>query len=181
VAERLVETGTTEQSDADGQAKSAFLQELTVLLSDQSAANLALSSGRRSRHGGLARCGYQSSSRRQVQADREPMHLALRDRGAEVRRTLDKAILAALKDLQKNGTYKSILNKWASPPAPTTVRRSTERSPELEAWGMALPPRNRARQSPRLRVRSSTSRSPPSRCAPGTVVTARSWRSSPSR
>jgi polar amino acid transport system substrate-binding protein len=26
--------------------------------------------------------------------------------------TLDKAILLALEDLQKNGTYKSILNKW---------------------------------------------------------------------
>jgi polar amino acid transport system substrate-binding protein len=112
-----VETGTTEQSDADGQAKKCpSSKKLTVLpYSTQSAANLALSSGRA--QVGMADspvAAYQvkqSGGKFKLTGDTygtSPYGIAVPKSDG----TLDKAILAALKDLQKNGTYKKILSKW---------------------------------------------------------------------
>jgi len=112
-----VETGTTEQSDADGQAKKCpSSKKLTVLpYPTQSAANLALSSGRA--QVGMADspvAAYQvkqSGGKFKLTGDTygtAPYGIAV----PKADGTLDKAILAALKDLQKNGTYKSILSKW---------------------------------------------------------------------
>ena len=81
----------------------------------QSAANLALSSGRA--QVGMADspvAAYQvkqSGGKFKLTGDTygtSPYGIAVPKSDG----TLDKAILAALKDLQKNGTYKSILNKW---------------------------------------------------------------------
>jgi polar amino acid transport system substrate-binding protein len=113
-----VETGTTEQSDAQGQAKKCpSSKKLNVLAyPTQSAANLALSSGRA--QVGMADspvAAYQvkqSGGKFKLTGDTygtAPYGIAVPKSDG----TLDKAILAALKDLQKNGTYKSILSKWS--------------------------------------------------------------------
>jgi polar amino acid transport system substrate-binding protein len=111
-----VETGTTEQSDAQGQAKKCGSKKLNVLAyPTQSAANLALSSGRAQvsmadspvaayqvkQSGGAFKLVGQSYGV-------APYGIAVPKQDG----TLDKAILLALEDLQKNGNYKSILNKW---------------------------------------------------------------------
>jgi polar amino acid transport system substrate-binding protein len=113
-----VEDGTTEQTDAQGQAKKCGSKKLTVLgFENQSEANLALSSGRaqvsmadspiaayqvKQAHGAFKLVGQSYGV--------APYGIAV----PKADGTLDKAILAALKDLQKNGTYKSILNKWGT-------------------------------------------------------------------
>jgi polar amino acid transport system substrate-binding protein len=112
-----VETGTTEQSDADGQAKKCpSSKKLTVLpYPTQSAANLALASGRA--QVGMADspvAAYQvkqSGGKFKLTGDTygtAPYGIAVPKSDG----TLDKAILAALKHLRKNGKYKSILDKW---------------------------------------------------------------------
>jgi polar amino acid transport system substrate-binding protein len=111
-----VESGTTEQADAQGQAKKCGHKGLTVLAyPTQSAANLALSSGR-------ARVGMADSPVAAYQVKQSggtfklvgtpygvaPYGIAVPKQDT----TLDKAILAGLQDLVKNGTYASILKKW---------------------------------------------------------------------
>jgi polar amino acid transport system substrate-binding protein len=112
-----VETGTTEQTDAQGQAKKCPSgKKLTVLAyPTQSAANLALSSGR-------ARVSMADSPVAAYQVKQSsgafklvgtpygvaPYGIAVPKQDG----TLDKAILIGLRDLVKNGTYGSILKKW---------------------------------------------------------------------
>ena len=112
-----VETGTTEQSDADGQAKKCpSSKKLTVLpYPTQSAANLALSSGRAQvSMADSPVAAYQvkqSGGKFKLTGDTygtAPYGIAVPKSDG----TLDKAILAALGDLIKNGKYKSILAKW---------------------------------------------------------------------
>jgi polar amino acid transport system substrate-binding protein len=113
-----VEKGTTEQDDATKQSakcKTAGKPGVTVLtFQDQNGANLALSSGRA----------------QLVFADSPPAAYAVKKSngqfklvGAEYAAApyglatakgngLDKAVLAALKVLMKNGTYQSIFKKW---------------------------------------------------------------------
>ena len=111
-----VEAGTTEETDAQGQAKKCGTKKLTVLsYPTQAAANLALSSSR-------ARVSMADSpvAAYQVKQSHGAFKLAGQSYGVapygiavpKSAGTLDKAILLALKDLVKDGTYKSILNKW---------------------------------------------------------------------
>ena len=107
-----VEKGTTEESDAQAQSKKC---KVTVLsFPDQNAANLALNSGR-------AQLGFADSpvaayavkksggQFKLVGPDLEaaPYGLAFPKNSG-----LDKAVLAALKVLIKNGQYTQILKKW---------------------------------------------------------------------
>ena len=113
-----VESGTTEEMDAQGQSKkctSAGKPKVTVLVfPTQTAANLALSSGRaeismadspvaayqvKQSHGALKLVGPTYGT--------APYGLALPKASG-----LAPAVLAALKVLEKNGTYMSILTKW---------------------------------------------------------------------
>ena len=113
-----VESGTTEESDAQGQSKkctTAGKPKVTVLVfPTQTAANLALSSGRaeismadspvaayqvKQSHGTFKLVGQTYGT--------APYGLALPKASG-----LAPAVLAALKVLEKNGTYMSILTKW---------------------------------------------------------------------
>ncbi len=113
-----VESGTTEESDAQGQSKkctSAGKPKVTVLVfPTQTAANLALSSGRaqismadspvaayqvKQSHGTFKLVGQTYGT--------APYGLALPKTSG-----MAPAVLAALKVLEKNGTYMSILTKW---------------------------------------------------------------------
>ena len=113
-----VESGTTEEMDAQGQSKkctSAGKPKVTVLVfPTQTAANLALSSGRaeismadspvaayqvKQSHGAFKLVGTTYGT--------APYGLALPKASG-----LAPAVLAALKVLEKNGTYMSILTKW---------------------------------------------------------------------
>jgi polar amino acid transport system substrate-binding protein len=113
-----VEKGTTEQTDAATQGtkcKKAGKPGVTVLVfPDQNGANLALASGRA----------------QLVFADSPPAAYAVKKSNGQFKLVgapyaaapyglamakgngLDKAVLAALKVLMKNGTYKSIFAKW---------------------------------------------------------------------
>jgi polar amino acid transport system substrate-binding protein len=113
-----VEKGTTEQTDAEAQSakcKKAGKPAVTVLtFADQNGANLALSSGRA----------------QLVFADSPPAAYAVKKSNGQFKLVgaayaaapyglamakgngLDKAVLAALHVLMKNGTYKAIFNKW---------------------------------------------------------------------
>jgi polar amino acid transport system substrate-binding protein len=115
-----VESGTTELSDANGQKAAcakAHKPTVTVLVyPTQSAANLALSSGR-------AQVSMADSpvAAYQVKQSNGAFKLVGKSYGfapygiavPKSDGTLDKAILAALKDLQKNGQYTAILKKWS--------------------------------------------------------------------
>jgi len=113
-----VESGTTEESDAQGQSKkctSAGKPKVSVLVfPTQTAANLALSSGRaeismadspvaayqvKQSHGAFKLVGPTYGT--------APYGLALPKTSG-----MAPAVLAALKVLEKNGTYMSILTKW---------------------------------------------------------------------
>ncbi len=113
-----VESGTTEETDAQGQSKkctAAGKPKVTVLVfPTQTAANLALSSGRaeismadspvasyqvKQSHGAFKLVGTTYGT--------APYGLALPKASG-----LAPAVLAALKVLEKNGTYMSILTKW---------------------------------------------------------------------
>jgi polar amino acid transport system substrate-binding protein len=107
-----VEKGTTEESDAQAQGKKCKVSVLSF--PDQNAANLALQSGR-------AQLGF---------ADSPVAAYAVKKSGGQFKLVgpaleaapyglafpkssgLDKATLAALKELMKNGTYTKILTKW---------------------------------------------------------------------
>jgi polar amino acid transport system substrate-binding protein len=114
-----VEKGTTEQTDAEtqsGKCKKAGKPGVTVLtFPDQNGANLALSSGRA----------------QLVFADSAPAAYAVKQSNGQFKLVgavniaaapyglatakgngLDKAVLAALKVLMKNGTYQAIFTKW---------------------------------------------------------------------
>jgi polar amino acid transport system substrate-binding protein len=116
-----VEKGTTEQDDATKQSakcKAAGKPGVTVLtFQDQNGANLALQSGRA----------------QLVFADSPPAAYAVKKSSGQFKLVgsefaaapyglaiakgngLDKAVLAALKDLIKDGTYQSIFQKWGLP------------------------------------------------------------------
>jgi polar amino acid transport system substrate-binding protein len=113
-----VESGTTEETDAQGQSKkctAAGKPKVTVLVfPTQTAANLALSSGRaeismadspvaayqvKQSNGAFKVVGPEYGT--------APYGLALPKASG-----LAPAVLAALKVLEKNGTYMSILTKW---------------------------------------------------------------------
>jgi polar amino acid transport system substrate-binding protein len=120
-----VETGTTEQSDADGQAKKCSSgKKLTVLpFPSQNGANLAISSGR-------AQVSMADSPVAAYQVKQSagkfrlvgqsygtaPYGIAVpKDDGS-----LDKAILLALQDLIKSGKYQAILKTWGVTPGADT-------------------------------------------------------------
>ena len=112
-----VESGTTELADAKTQGakcKAAGKPGVTVLVfNTQTEANLAVSSGR-------AQLGFADTPVAGYQVKQSggefkivgapyatgPYGLAMPKNG------LDKAVLAAVQELVKNGTYKSILAKW---------------------------------------------------------------------
>jgi len=112
-----VESGTTEEADAKTQSakcKKAGKPAVNVLVfNTQTEANLAVSSGR-------AQLGFADTPVADYQVKQSsgefkivgapyatgPYGLAIPKNG------LDKAVLAALQDLVKNGTYASILAKW---------------------------------------------------------------------
>ena len=113
-----VESGTTEETDAKAQSvkcKAAGKPAVSVLVfPTQSAANLALSSGRaqvsmadspvaayqvKQSHGAFKLVG--------VTYGTAPYGLAIPKNS-----TLDKAVLAGVKELMSNGTYNKILTKW---------------------------------------------------------------------
>ena len=112
-----VEKATTEQSDAQTQSakcKKAGKPGVTVLVfPDQNGANLAVASGH-------AQLGFADTPVASYQVKKTggqfklvgaayapaPYGLAMPKNG------LDKAVLAALQELVKNGTYSSILGKW---------------------------------------------------------------------
>jgi polar amino acid transport system substrate-binding protein len=111
-----VETGTTEQSDADGQAKKCGSKKLTVLpFPTQNGANLAISSGR-------AQVSMADSpvAAYQVKQSAGKFKLVGQSYGVapygiavpKADGTFDKAILDAVKDLIADGKYASIMSKW---------------------------------------------------------------------
>jgi polar amino acid transport system substrate-binding protein len=116
-----VETGTTEQTDAEGQStkcKSAGKAAVTVLtFPDQNGANLALTSGRA--QAGMADspvaayAAKQSNGAIEVVGDSygsAPYGIVLPNTSEYA--GLASSVLGALKTLDSNGTYKQILDKW---------------------------------------------------------------------
>jgi polar amino acid transport system substrate-binding protein len=114
-----VEAGTTELADATSQkakcTKAGKKADTVLSYPTQSAANLALASGR-------AQVGMADSpvAAYQVKQSHGQFKLVGQSYGVapygiavpKQDGTLDKAILAALKDLQKSGQYTAILKKW---------------------------------------------------------------------
>lgn len=107
-----VETGTTEQTDAQSQAKKCSVKVLSF--ADQNQANLAVSSGR-------ADVGFADSqvvgyiikqSNGQFQATGSAFAVAPYGIALPKGNGMAQAVLAAVKALQANGTYKSLLAKW---------------------------------------------------------------------
>ncbi len=113
-----VEKGTTEQTDAETQStkcKKAGKPGVTVLVfPDQNGANLALSSGRAQlvfADSPVAAYAVQKSNG-QFKLVGASYAAAPYGLATEKGNGLDKAILAALQDLMKNGQYSAILKKW---------------------------------------------------------------------
>lgn len=117
-AKVAVENGTTEQSDALAQSKKCTgsgKPAVDVLqFSDQSGANLAVSSGR-------ADVGFADSppvayivqqSNGQFELSGQPFGVAPYGIALPKANGMAKAVQAALKELIANGTYHSILKKW---------------------------------------------------------------------
>jgi polar amino acid transport system substrate-binding protein len=114
-----VESGTTEQADANTQSKTCTSEgksAVTVLVfPDQNSANLALASGR-------AQVGFADSPVAAYQVAQS--HGKFKLDGASIENapygiavpkssgTLDHAILVALQFMVKNGQYATILKKW---------------------------------------------------------------------
>ncbi len=116
-----VETGTTEQTDAEGQSKKctdAGKAKVNVLdFPDQNGANLALTSGRAdvgmADSPVAAYAAQQSSGKIQVVGasyGNAPYGIVLPNTTAYA--GLASSMLDALKTLDSNGTYKQILTKW---------------------------------------------------------------------
>jgi polar amino acid transport system substrate-binding protein len=115
-AKVAVENGTTEQTDAQSQAKKCpASKKLTVLsFSDQSQTNLAVSSGR-------ADVGFADSqvvgyivkqSNGQFQVTGQAFAVAPYGIALPKGNGMAKAVLAAVQELMKNGTYKKLVDKW---------------------------------------------------------------------
>ena len=113
-----VEKGTTEETDATAQSakcKKAGKPAVTVLtFADQNGANLALSSGRAQlvmADSPVAAYAVKKSNGQFKLVGQTygtaPYGLAVPKSGG-----LDKAVLAALQAVMKNGTYSSIMTKW---------------------------------------------------------------------
>ena len=110
-----VEKGTTEQSDAEAQSKKCGSKAVNLLVfPDQNGANLALASGK-------ADLGFADTpvaayavkkSNGQFKLVGQSYANAPYGLATPKGNGLDKALLAALEDLMKNGTYKQILAKW---------------------------------------------------------------------
>jgi len=107
-----VESGTTEQSDAQGQAKKCHVNVLSY--GDQNQANLAVSSGR-------AEVGFLDSqvagyvvniSKGQFKLVGTPFATAPYGFAVPKGSGLAQPLLAAVKALMANGTYTQILTKW---------------------------------------------------------------------
>ncbi|MGB0096639.1 MAG: ABC transporter substrate-binding protein [Solirubrobacteraceae bacterium] len=113
-----VEKGTTQATDANGQSakcKKSGKPGVTVLsFSDQSGANLALSSGRAQLSmADSPVADYQvKQSGGQFKVTGQTYGTAPYGLAIPKNSGLSKPVLAALKVLMKNGTYKSILTKW---------------------------------------------------------------------
>ena len=116
-----VETGTTEQTDAETQStacKKASKSAVNVLaFPDQNAANLALTSGRAdvgmADSPVAAYAAKQSGGKIQVVGDSygsAPYGIVLPNSAAYA--GLASSVLGALKTLESNGTYKQILQHW---------------------------------------------------------------------
>jgi polar amino acid transport system substrate-binding protein len=116
-----VETGTTEQTDAQAQStkcKSAGKSAVTVLtFPDQNGANLALTSGRA--QAGMADSPVAAYAAKQSGGKIEVIGSSYGEApyGIVLPNTSDFAglsssVLGALKTLDSNGTYKQILSKW---------------------------------------------------------------------
>jgi polar amino acid transport system substrate-binding protein len=113
-----VEKGTTEETDASGQStkcKKAGKPGVTVqTFPDQNGANLALSSGRAQlvmADSPVAAYDVKKSNG-QFKITGQTYGTAPYGLAIPKNSDLDKAVLAALKVLMKNGTYSSILSKW---------------------------------------------------------------------
>ena len=111
-AKVAVEKGTTEESDAQAQAKKCSLTVLSF--DDQNAANLAVSSGR-------ADVGFLDSQIADYIVSQSNGQFASTGTAFEVApygialpksNGMAPAVLQAIKDLMANGTYKTILTKW---------------------------------------------------------------------
>ena len=107
-----VENGTTELDDANAQKKKCSLTVLSF--SDQSQANLAVSSGR-------ADVGFADSqvvgyivkqSNGQFQVSGQPFGVAPYGIALPKGNGMAKAVEAALQQLMKDGTYSQLLKKW---------------------------------------------------------------------
>jgi polar amino acid transport system substrate-binding protein len=114
-AKVAVESGTTELTDAQAQAKKCGSKTLTVLtFGDQNAANLAVSSGR-------ADVGFVDSqvagyivkqSNGQFTQTGTAFEVAPYGIALPKGNGMAQAVLAAMKALMSNGTYTKILNQW---------------------------------------------------------------------
>ena len=111
-AKVAVETGTTEETDAQSQAKKCSVTVLSF--ADQNQANLAVSSGR-------ADVGFVDSqiagyivkqSNGQFQQTGTAFEVAPYGIALPKGNGMAPAVLQAIKDLIANGTYKTILDKW---------------------------------------------------------------------
>jgi polar amino acid transport system substrate-binding protein len=111
-AKVAVENGTTEQSDAQAQGKKCHVDVLSF--SDQNEANLAVSSGR-------ADVGFADSqvvgyivkqSNGQFQVTGQAFEVAPYGIALPKGNGMAKAVLAAVKQLIADGTYKQLLDKW---------------------------------------------------------------------
>jgi polar amino acid transport system substrate-binding protein len=113
-----VEKGTTEETDATAQSvkcKKAGKPAVTVLtFSDQNGANLALSSGRAQLVMADSPVAAYAIKKANGQFKTVGQTYGTAPYGLAVPKTggLDKAVLAALQALMKNGTYSSIMAKW---------------------------------------------------------------------
>jgi polar amino acid transport system substrate-binding protein len=127
-----VEAGTTELTDATGQkascTKAGKKADTVLSFPTQSAANLALASGRA--QVGMADSPIASYQVKQSHGEFKvvgqtygtaPYGIAVPKQDG----TLNQAILAALKDLQKNGQYAAILKKWG-------IQSGADNSPKLD-------------------------------------------------
>lgn len=110
-----VQKGTTQADDAAAQAKKCTAEKATVLVyPDQPAANLALSSGRATvSMADSPVAAYQvKQSDGQFELSGESYGTAPYGIAIPKDTDLENAVLAAVKELMKTGTYAAILRKW---------------------------------------------------------------------
>jgi polar amino acid transport system substrate-binding protein len=121
-----VEKGTTQQADVEKQQKKCQVKLQTF--PDQNGANLALSSGRA--EVGMADspvAAYQvKKSNGQFKLSGQPYGTAPYGIAIPKDSGLQKPVLAAMKALQKDGTYMKILKKWG-------VQAGAIKNPQINA------------------------------------------------